>query len=470
LGHPSPSPRRTANPTHNWRRTVLAAVALGALVISSLVIGDYLWFQVVGRTTAFFVYLAWMAIILLAAAGIGSLSVRTFFPGYDDRLAAGRKKGGTASDDFLEIQRTGAAFQPLTVYFSMLTVVAAVGAMFIAQNLSGGALFAFKVVQLEAMSRSTDAEELKTFLGEIRDLQQPDEVIRFVEKLPFYYQAKEESVREAAFRTTEVMAHRMNLSVYLLEQDGQLLSARWEPGLLTWMHDDVGPRLRQLAEQGVSPMPALVAALARLARTEDAAFFLRIVEDPEVADATFAQAAIGLGNLALIESAPALIAAMPRRHGPARGRIFWALERIGNALQEDISNEDQEAEIWAQVEALLSLLDGLDEEGLCGTIMAIKAFQHSGATDGLIALFESPRADFVCPRLELTEPVGPPQVYIKEERLRWLLLNVLAEIGAGNGRLKSWVGQALNESYDERVMRGLRQLHGQLSSHQEETF
>ncbi len=468
------SPRsKGRQPTHNsskLRWAVVAVVCFGLLIGSSAIVGDYLWYKAAGRVVAFFVYLGWMALILAAAAGIAGLAVRIFFPGYDSRLAPRRPSRSSPEEDFLEIQRTGAAFQPLMVYYSLFMVAATVGAMLVAQNISKGALFAFKVVQLEAMSRSADPEELKSLFVEVRELQQPDEVVRFVQKLPLFYEDRRETVREAAYATTEVMAYRMNLSVHLLVREGQLLDSRWEPSLLTWMHEEVAPVLRHLAEQGVSPRPAIVAALARLARGADNDFFLRIVQDPTVDDVTFAQAAIGLGNLARFESAAPLIAAILDRKGPAQARIFWALERIASALQKDIAEEDQDEQVWSMVEQLLALLDRLDDGGLCGTVMAVKAFQHSHATGPLLKLFDSERAAITCPRIELTEPVGPPQVYVKEDRLRWLLLNVLAEVGAGNGQLHRWLGQALTRPYDEQVMRGLRQLHGQLSREPDNGF
>jgi len=448
----------------------VAAVSLGILVGGSLIVGDYLWYKVSGRSVAFFVYLGWMSLILAAAAGIAGLAVRIFIPSYDSRLNSRRPSRTSPEDDFLEIQRTGAMFQPLTVYYSLFMVAAAVGAMFVAQNVSKGALFAFKVVQLEAMSRSSDAEELKNLFAEVQELQQPEEVVRFVQKLPHYYEDDREAVREAAFATTEVMAHRMNLSIYVLLQEGQLLESRWEPSLLTWMHEEMAPVLRHLVVRGVTPQPAIVAALARLARTKDLSFFLDLVAEQTLPDATFAQAAIGLGNLAQFEAAGPLIAAIPLRNGPAQARIFWALERIANGLQKDISQEDQEEQVWALVEELLAQLDGLDDGGRCGVVMVIKAFQHSSVTGPLLKFFDSEEAAITCPRVELTEPVGPPQVYIKEDRLRWLLLNVFAEIGSGNGQLRGWLGQALTKSYDEQVMRGLRQLHGQLSREPDSGF
>ncbi len=467
------SPERTPirRTVRQGRWSILAIVSLLLLVGASWAAGDYLWYRAAGRVPAFFVYTAWMALILLAAAGLTSLAVRLLFPDYDERLrdrAPGKRQ---PEDDFLEIERTGARFQPLAIYYSLIMVGMAVGAMFMAQNLSRGALFDFKVIQLEAMSRSADTAELQTFFAEVRELQQPHEVIRFVEKLPLYFEAEAEAVRAAAFETTEVMAHRMNLSVYLLNQEGSLLGDRWEPELLLWMHSEVAPRLRRLYVQGVTPQPAIVAALARIASPADFDFFVARVKDPACPDATFAEAAVGLGNLARFEGAEPLVAAIAGRSGIARARIFWALERIGNGLQaDDGADEEMDGRVLALVRRLVTLFPSLDDAGLCGAVQAIRAFQHSGITDDLIALFDSDRGALVCPRVELQEPVGPPQAYIKEDRLRWLLLNVLADVGAGNRRLYGWAQEALTRSYDEQIMRGLRQLHGQLAGTLEERF
>lgn len=452
----------TPKPHARLRRWATALICLAALAGASRFIGDYLWESATGRTTAFFVYLAWMALILGAAAGVAGLMVRLLFPRYE--AAPPARRASREEDLSLAIDRAGAVFQPTMIYYSFLFVVAAVGAMFMAQWLSGNALFQFKTVQLEAMSRSDDPEEVKQLFEEIREMRNQDEIEHFVRKLPDFFEHTSEDVRGEAFQTMAAMAHRMNLSVYLLNREGRLLGDRWEPALVTWMHTDVTPHLKELYRKGITPKPGIVQALAWIANMEDLDFFLELAGNPATPDVVFAEAAAGLGNLGRFEGAEVLARAIPKRKGVALTRLFWALQHIGATIDSDQADEGLDQTILVVLLEVVKQFPALDDASLCAAVQALWKFQHASLTVNLIELFESDRGGMTCPRVDVQDPNGPPVIFVPAEELRWVLLNVLADIGFANAELSAFANRSIARDYGYQVNRGVQQLYGQLQA------
>lgn len=442
-----------SRPASNWRWWVAALLAVGVVALASLAAGHYLWFVVRGRAAAFMLSLGWMALVLGAAGLLAALCMRVFLP----RREAPAVRAGSGERE----APTRVLFQPATTWFSIFFIIAAVGTMFLAQRLSDGALFRFRIVTLEAMSRSDDPAELSAFFRQVEKMEQPDDLTRFVQLLPRFFKHPSEEIRRQALGTVATIAHRMNLALFLLTREGQLLGDRWEPEVVSWLGSEVAPHLRQLLAERTTPRPEIIGALARIARSEESDLFLSVLSDPTADDADFIAAAIGLGNLAELAGAKALLAQLPNRKGEARIRLLWALERIGHTLKPDeqLDERDLGPEVAGLIESLAAQFGALEDGSLCAAVLVIDAFQHVAATAPLIALFDSPRGELICPRLEISEPVGPPLVFVPELALRWLLLNALAEIGAGNRELKRWVGEAINrEGYSVEVTKGLRQL------------
>jgi len=440
---------------------VVPLICLALLAGASRFIGDYLWDSATGRTTAFFIYLAWMALILGAAAGVAGLLVKLLFPS----LRTGPRTTRSGDDDLTAaVGRAGAVFQPTMVYYSFLVVGAALAAMFLAQHLSRGALFEFKMVQMEAMSRSGDPEEVKQLFDEIREMRNQDEIERFVRKLPEFYEHSNEDVRSAAFQTTATMAHRMNLSVYLLNQEGRLLNDRWEPELVSWMYEEMSPRLKELFAQGVTPRPGIVRALAWISNMDDLGLFLELVRAPGTPDVLFAEAAVGLGNLGRFEGASVLARAIPLRKGQALTRLFWALQRIGSTVDPDPADESLDETMAKVLKEVVSHFPNMDDAALCAAVHAIWKFQHRALTTDLIELFESERGGITCPRVEVRDPNGPAVIFVPSEQLRWVLLNVLADIGFGNAELTAFVNRSIARDYGQQVNRGVQQLFSQLQA------
>ncbi len=449
--------------------SVVAGLSVTLLAGSSWFLGDYLWNTVDSRTVAFFVYLAWMALILGSGAGVAALVVRLLFPASFSRTSAsGRRNLDQEVDEFLELKGSTSLFQPVMVYYSVFMVALSVAAMFLAQQLSDAALFSFKMVQQEAMSRSSNPDELLSLFEEIGEMKKPDEVDRFVRKLPQFYDHSEEAVREGAFQATAVMAQRMNFSVRLLVQGGELLDQRWEPDIVDWLRGSVGPRLKQLYDSGVTPRPGIVRAMAWIQAPDCAPFFSSLVSSRATVDAEFTEAVVGLGNLATLEGAESLAAAVGARQGVSRLTLFWALRRIGQSLQPDPADQEQGERILKLLEKVVEQFPHLDDAALCAAVHAVWTYQHAGVTTALTDLFESPRGELVCPRVEIRPPFGPPVALVQEEQLRWLLLNVLADVGVGNPEFKGWVSRMISSGgFEDKTDKGLRQLYGALAGQEE---
>lgn len=450
--------------------SAVAGISLVLLVGSSWFLGDYLWNIVDSRTVTFFVYLGWMALVLGSGAGVAALVVRLLFPAsFATSTVSGKKGRDQEVDEFLELKGSTSLFQPVMVYYSIFMVGLSVAAMFLAQELSDGALFKFKMVQQEAMSRSSDPEELLSLFEEIGEMKKPDEVDRFVRKLPSFYDHPVESVRGGAFDVTAVMAQRMNFSVRLLVQGGELLDQRWEPGIVDWLRGDVAPRLKELYEAGVSPRPAILRAMAWIQSHDNATFFQALVRSETTPDAEFTEAAVGLGNLASLEGAELLAAAVEKRQGRCLLTLFWALRRIGQSVQPDPVDTEQEKRLLTLLEQVVNQFQELDDAALCAAVHAVWTYQHAGVTTALTDLFESPRGELICPRVEIQPPFGPPVALVQEEQLRWLLLNVLADVGVGNPEFKGWVSRMISTGpLDDKTDKGLRQLYGALAGQDEQ--
>jgi hypothetical protein len=462
MAPPTPKPPSSGSPPGSIYRWVAAAICLAALAGGSHFVGAYLWESATGRATAFFVYLVWMALILGTAALFAGLMLRLFFPSH---TAARPARRASREDDLtLAVGRAGAMFQPTMVYYSFLVVAAAVGAMFLAQWLSGGALFQFKIVQLEAMSRSDDPEEVKQLFEEIAEMRNQDEIEHFVKKLPDYFEHDREDVRGAAYQIMAAMAHRMNLSVYLLNREGRLLGDRWEPVLVAWMYAEATPRLKELYRKGTTPKLGIVRALAWIANMDDLNFFIEVAGDPATPDVVFTEAAAGLGNLGRFEGAGVLAEAIPMRKGVALTRLFWALQRIGATVDPDPMDEGLDQAMLDVLLKVVKQFPALDDASLCAAVHALWKFQHASLTVNLIELFESERGGVMCPRVDLKDPNGPAVIFIPAEELRWVLLNVLADIGFGNAELSAFANRSIAKDYGDKVNRGVQQLYGQLQA------
>jgi len=428
-------------------------VAVGLLALfcaGSWYLGDYLWFGVESRAVAGMVYLGWLAVLLAFAWVVAGIVVALRYPETDSR------------ED--EDKPAARIFRRSELYRSALVVGLCVLEMLAAQKLSGGALFEYKAVQLEAMSRSRDPEELLALFSGIENMQKPEEVTRFVQKLPMFFEHRDERVRAASFHTMAVMAHRMNLSVYVLVKEGRLFEDRWEPEVVEWMCSDVAGKLAELYERGVTPAPAIIKALAWIIEPEALSWLMALVENPRTPDAVLVEAATGIGNIGKIEGVAPLVKAIPGHKGETLIRLLRALQRLGQSLEVEGEDETRDAQLLSTLEHVLELVQGFDDAGLCAAVTAVGGFQHAGLTGKLTALFDSDRAAVSCPRLEVKEPAGPPVVFVKEQKLRWLLLNLLADIGAGNRELMSWAARALEKPIaDKEIHTGLMQLYGALT-------
>ncbi|MBM4353514.1 MAG: hypothetical protein FJ109_06905 [Deltaproteobacteria bacterium] len=434
-------------------------VALGcfaALSLVSRVLGEFLLDKAAGRGVVFFVYLGWMALILVAGAGAARAAIKASFPDQD-----GMERGEPG--ERLDVRRLSSVFQPVTVYFSLLAVLFSLAAMFLAQWSSRGALFEFKAVQLEAMARSDDPHQIDQFFSAVEAMGDPQEVQHFVRMIPPFFSYPDESVREAAFNAMAVMGHRMNLSVALLGKDRALIGDRWEPDVVAWMRDEVSLQLAVHWEKGTTPRSAVLRAAAWLFDSALSELFVQVVDDPATTEDVFREAAIGLGNLGTLEGGEALSRQAERYPGQTRLYTLWALQQIGRSQKPDDADDEYGDRVLAVVRRLASYFPRQDDACLCALVLTVGAFQHVAVTEELIALFESERGILLCPRVEIRLPYGPPVAYVSQQKLRWILLNIFASIAGNNVTLGEWVDAAARRDiYDEEITKGLAQLNAQL--------
>jgi len=436
-------------------------IALGCFAALSLVsrfLGDFLMNKAAGRGVVFFIYLGWMALILVAGAGAARAAIKASFP---DQDADGLRRDEPG--ERLDVRHLSRVFTPVTVYFSLLAVLFSLAAMFLAQWSSRGALFEFKGVQLEAMARSDDPHQIDQFFVAVEAMGNPEEVQHFVRMIPLFFSHSDESVREGAFDAMAVMGHRMNLSVALLGKDRTLMGDRWEPDVVAWMRNEVSVQLALHWEKGTTPRAAVVRAAAWMFDNELSDLFVQVVSDPATTENVFREAAFGLGNLGAIEGGEALSRQLERYPGKTRLYALWALQQIGRSQKPDDSDDEYADRVLAVVKRLASQIPRQDDASLCAVVLTLGAFQHVAITEDLIALFDSERGVISCPRVEVRLPYGPPVAFVPEQKLRWILLNVFASIAGNNVTLRDWVASAAHRTdFDEEITKGLAQLHAQL--------
>ncbi len=429
--------RRTA--LRRW--LLLTALAMGALTAMSLLLGPYLWNQAQGRTLVFFVYLFWMAAMLGAAFVAATLVIHLLFPAAIAQRDNPHRKAPPKPDDdeFMEPDNNIALFQPLSLYYSLFVVLFLLASIGLSNLLSKSALSQFVHIQYEAMSRSKDSQELLNLFQELTEMEQSDEVSHFTRKLPDFYDNADELVRAKAFHTTAVMARRTNISIAILNQNGELANERWEPELLKWFKDDVAPILKTLYKREIEPKSEIVLALAWIIREEDTSFFSTLLSDRKTPPDVASRAATGLGNIATMDAANILVAALPTLQSEVRLQALWALHVIGDTMKPDMEDEAQGETLLTLCQDILDASRTFEPANRCAALMATRTFQHAGLTKTLIDLFESDWSDIQCPRIEIQPLYGPPRLFVSKDAMRWHILEFLADIGRNNPTLSNWL-------------------------------
>lgn len=427
---------------HDDRRFWLVAslVLVGLVAGVSWWLGRFLWATELGSGAIMAIYLAWGLLILGTSAVCARGVAYVAFPS--------RASFNTVTTDVNmegERVRKVAMFQVSTFLHSLL-VVGFMAAMALGGNvLSSGALFSTNRVMLEALSRSSDPEELKELMQRTRDMYTPEETIHFTKLLLGYMEHRDEGVREEALTTAAVMGRRMNLAVSTLAQQKTLLGSRWEPELLAWLRGEMAAALRERVRSGRAPVELSVEALAWIACPEELDLFVRLATDRGADMAVREAAVIGLGNLGRLEGIDALLEVLGSGCGVDRGVLFHALVNIASGLSYDPLDDEGTAErVYDLGVRLMTLAESSEDYELtCLLVRTVAEFEHSGMTEYYIRLFEEPGSERPCPRVEYAAPTGPPEALVSEQSLRFMLVNAMADVAVGNELLARWLERAL---------------------------
>ncbi len=418
----------------------IALVLLGVVCGVSIWLSDYLWSTSASAGTLLAVYLGWGLGILLAALTTARAADYLLFPSHASFQTVSQH---TDLDD--NLVRKVSVVQASTLIYSLMVVAVLFGVAFAANALSSGALFSSRRVMLEALSRSNSPEDLHSLFAQTREMYLEDETVHFTKLLPTYLDSKDPSVSRDAMESLAIMARRMNLSVAALNEQRTLLGERWEPKLAQWFRLEVAPMLRSRFAAGKPPMLETLKTLVWIADPADLGLFTRIALSEQSPPAMLEQAAIGLGNLGMLEGAEGILHLI--QSGPVDvplATLFFALGNIAGGLRNDPSDPvtlDEKVHTFGM--RLVEMSKGASPDKLCLLVRTLALLEHQGLTRALTDLFDSPASDIECPRVEFQPPTGISEMLSTNQSLKLLVANALADIAVGNEMLKTWLPKAL---------------------------
>ncbi len=327
-----------------------------------------------------------------------------------------------------------------TLLYSACLTALLLGLVFLGNRLSQGAMSNITLIQYEAMSRSPDPRQVTQLFHEMLDMQQAQDVDHFTRKLPDFYLDSRPGIAAAALHTTAVMARRMNLSVAIMNQTGEVVRDRGERELLLWLRTQVSPTLRLHYDRKGQPRDQILLALAWIIDQDNVPLFSHVLAQRGTPPSESAAAAIGLGNIGTAELLEPLIDALPWQSDlEVKTAILWAIHTIGDKLDPE---SPASGDPFDPLPLLTKLLDQWPPMGLqerCLSIQAIRSFNHVGLTRALIERFEHSSARAACGRLEIVHLFGTPVLFVPDKPLGMLILETLAQMGQGNDDLRNWL-------------------------------
>lgn len=419
---------------------LLSLLLLGAVVVVSVHLADVLWNTDESAGSILLTYLVWGLVILLASMAAARAIAYLLFPSKAGFETVVR---GLDQDD--QLVRKVSVVQASTLLHSVLVVAVLFGTTLLANYLSNNALFSTRRVMLEALSRSNSSDDLLSLFAQTREMVLEDETIHFTTILPTYFDAADPAVARDAMETAAIMARRMNLALAALNEQRTLLGQRWEPRLLSWFRSELAPILRSRLSAGSPPLVETVKALAWIADPVDLSLFLQLALSADSPGEVREQAAIGLGNLGLLEGADGILALISQSHPDVpQPSLYFALGNIASGLRNDPGDpEGLDERVLAFGLKLVELAKGASIQQMCLLVRTLALLEHQGLTNELTVLFDSPASDVECPRVEYSPPTGAPVLLSTRESLHLVLANALADIAVNNETLLKWLPRAL---------------------------
>ena len=443
-----------------------SVLGLAMLALWSHFISAYLWFEASTGDLVMVVSVAWMALVLVIALPetllvAGLVLHPTVGPAPDNTGGDWKTDDKQTGHELRGTELAAAFFQPRGLILSLLFLTF-VGVNFgfsylfsnvqISQLVSGesfaipalapkghlSALTDQREVHLVVQSRSNDVHELKSWFRQVSGLGKAEELGLVLPRVAARMRDSRPEVARGACRVMATLGDRMNQNLRLLS--GRPLGKRWEPDLLAWLRTRISPELRlrlgqpeleEIATQG----------LAWIANPDDGDTLQDLLLDVEQPFKVRRQAATGLANMLREEDLGVLgdLARAGTGDEELDLRVIWVLNRFGLRSDPHSLSPLSDKLIARAVADLTSKLQDTSPAIRCAAVTALQAFQDLRATDAAIALFPSPAADILCPRVEIPRPWGGAIPFVRRKLLRFKLLNLLASIAIGNDKLYRWV-------------------------------
>jgi hypothetical protein len=335
---------------------------------------------------------------------------------------------------------SASASKRTTLLYSACLTALLLGLVFLGNRLSQGAMSNITLIQYEAMARSPDRDQVTQLFHEMLDMQQAHDVNHFTRKLPDFYLDSRPGIAAAALHTTAIMARRMNLSIAIMNQTGEVVRDRGERELLLWLRSQLSPALRTHYDGGGQPRDQILLALAWIIDEDNVPLFSHVLAQRGTPPSESAAAAIGLGNIGTPELLEPLIKALPwQADSEVKTAILWAIHTVGDKLDPESPSGGDPFDPLPLLQTLLAQWPPMGLQEKCQTIQALRSFNHVGLTRALIERFEHPSARVTCGRVEIVPLFGTPVLFVPDRPLGMLILETLAQMGQGNDELWSWL-------------------------------
>ncbi|MBM4396991.1 MAG: hypothetical protein FJ087_15050 [Deltaproteobacteria bacterium] len=383
--------------------------------------------------------------IILAWAGLALLA------GWLQVAALPWGGGGNGAED----PRSSSPFRRTALLRSVLLGVAVLANLAWSDMAAGGFWFGHysRFGPDDTELRSPSPEVRRAALRRLAEVMQP----RLVDAVPRVSAAKADpdpSVRAMAVLALGHVARRMGVAIATLRAEGALAD-RWEPAALEAARRALGDPSVPIRTLAGEERRAWVRAAGATADPAFAGTLAAVVEDPASPRDDVLEAAGALSDVPHAAALPGLVAALSSSDPDVAVRAAWGIGLVAAGLvRTDAAAADADHRFRAAEETMARVLPSLDAQAACAYLAHFPQVADVRLTGALIALATPATFARECARVERPNPIGRPEVVVKEGPVADRVLDAMRAIVVGNRDLRGFLAAA---SKDPAWPDGLRE-------------
>lgn len=414
-----------------------AAIATAALLVVALVGLPWVRDRSGSLAADRAIILAWAALALVAAwFQVAAVPI-------------GRGSNGKA-----EPETSASPFRPAALLRSVALAVAAVANLAWSDLASGGFWLdhyrRFGPDDTELRSSSPDVR--RRALLRLSEVMQP----RLVEAVPRIAGAlgdPDPDVRSTAVLALGHVARRMGVAIATLRAEGGV-EGRWEPAAREAALSALGDPALRIRSLSGAERRAWIRAAGAIREPANVAVLREVIES----GAPRQDVIEAVGALADIPHPPAMAAlrvALGSADADVRVLAAWAAGVVARAAVEARAEAaDAEPEFRAMEEFLAERLPSMGTQAACAYLELFPRVADMRMTRALLALASPGAMAAVCERVERPNPIGGPDVVVKEGPLADKVIEAMRAVAVGNAELHSFlVAASVDPAWPESIRR-----------------